>query len=141
MPAVRPPAACARPSARLPLLARTGQARCGRTCRAPTTWATPRSATEGWTDRRVQAGHAAGKQRGPPARLAGLQVANRLGAEARRVRYASLRRAGQLDPYGASPGTIPGGVTNIRLVLYSRSVCTIDLLLGESVAGLVPAAG
>jgi hypothetical protein len=32
-------------------------------------------------------------------------------------------------PTTLGPGTTPGGVTNTRLVLYSTSVSTIDLLL------------
>lgn len=40
------------------------------------------------------------------------------------------RRSWSLTALG--PGAIPGGVTNTRLVLYSRSVSTIDLLLRGS---------
>jgi hypothetical protein len=45
--------------------------------------------------------------RGPPARLAGLQVANWPGAEARRVTCASLRRAWPAGPL--LPSLDPGG--------------------------------
>ena len=41
--------------------------------------------------------------RGPPARLAGLRVANLPGAEARRVGAPACDAPGQLVPYGARP--------------------------------------
>ena len=67
----------------------------------------------------MQAGNAEGKQKARQLGWRAFNVANWPGAEARRVRCVSLRRAWPVWSLTAlSPGTIPGGKSqNTRLVL------------------------
>jgi hypothetical protein len=92
------------------------------------------------TDRRVQAGHAAGKQEASQLGWRAFKVANWPGAEARRVRYSSCDAPGQLVPYGARPRGHTGreGVRDTRFVLNRWHRCSFRIVVVRAGRGIAP---